>query len=54
MSGLIPVPEKPERLMVLLMVMTGCFLVYAALEYRIRPTLCTHQETLYAITGSNL
>ena len=28
--------KKPERIMALLMVMTVCLLVYAALEYRIR------------------
>jgi transposase len=37
--------KKPERIMALLMVMTVCLLVYAALEYRIRQALCTHQET---------
>lgn len=31
--------KKPERLMALLMVMTVCLLVYAALEYRIRTAL---------------
>jgi transposase len=31
--------KKPERIMALLMVMTVCLLVYAALEYRIRTTL---------------
>jgi transposase len=31
--------KKPERLMALLMVMTVCLLVYAALEYRIRQAL---------------
>jgi transposase len=28
--------KKPERIMALLMVMTSCLLVYAALAYRIR------------------
>ena len=31
--------KKPERIMALLMVMTVCLLVYAALEYRIRQAL---------------
>lgn len=31
--------KKPERIMALLMVMTVCLLVYAALEHRIRKTL---------------
>ena len=31
--------KKPERLMALLRLMTGCLLVYAALEYRIRTAL---------------
>ena len=31
--------KKPERIMALLMVMTVCLLVYAALEYRIRRAL---------------
>jgi transposase len=31
--------KKPERIMALLMVMTVCWLVYAALEYRIRQAL---------------
>ena len=30
---------QPERIMALLMVMTVCLLVYAALESRIRPAL---------------
>ena len=37
---------KPERLMALLMVMTVCLLVYAALEYRIRTALKEHEATL--------
>jgi hypothetical protein len=35
--------KKPERIMALLMVMTVCLLVYAALEYRIRQALKAHQ-----------
>ena len=31
--------KKPERIMALVMLMTGCLLVYAALEYRIRTAL---------------
>jgi transposase len=37
--------KKPERIMALLMVMTVCLLVYAALEYRSRQTLKAHQAT---------
>jgi transposase len=37
--------KKPERIMALLMVMTVCLLVYAALEYRIRQALKDHQAT---------
>jgi transposase len=37
--------KKPERIMALLMVMTVCWLVYAALEYRIRTALKEHGAT---------
>jgi transposase len=37
--------KKPERIMALLMVMTVCLLVYAALEYRIRKVLKDHDAT---------
>jgi len=37
--------KKPERIMALLMVMTVCVLVYAALEYRIRTALKEHGAT---------
>jgi transposase len=37
--------KKPERIMALLMVMTVCLLVYAALEYRIRQALQDHGAT---------
>jgi transposase len=37
--------KKPERIMALLMVMTVCLLVYAALEYRIRKVLKEHEAT---------
>jgi transposase len=37
--------KKPQRIMALLMVMTVCLLVYAALEYRIRTTLREHEAT---------
>jgi transposase len=37
--------KKPERIMALLMVMTICLLVYAALEYRIRTALKEHAAT---------
>jgi transposase len=38
--------KKPERIMALLMVMTSCLLVYAALEYRIRKALKDHDTTV--------
>lgn len=38
--------KKVERLMALLMVMTVCLLVYAALEHRIRTTLAAHQTSV--------
>jgi transposase len=38
--------KKPERIMALLMVMTVCLLVYAALEYRMRAALKEHAATL--------
>jgi transposase len=37
--------KKPERIMALLMVMTVCVLVYAALAYRIRPVLKEQEAT---------
>jgi transposase len=37
--------KKPERIMALLMVMTVCLLVYAALEYRIRQALTDQRAT---------
>jgi transposase len=37
--------KKPEWVMALLMVMTVCWLVYAALEYRIRQALTDHAAT---------
>jgi len=37
--------KKPERIMALLMVMTVCLLVYAALAYRIRRALSEHGAT---------
>jgi transposase len=37
--------KKPERIMALLLVMTVCLLVYAALEYRIRTALKEHGAT---------
>ena len=37
--------KTPERIMALLMVMTVCLLVYAALEYRIRTALKDHDAT---------
>ena len=37
--------KKPERIMALLMVMTVCLLLYAALEYRIRTVLAENEAT---------
>jgi hypothetical protein len=37
--------QKPERIMALLMVITVCLLVYAALEYQIRQALKEHEAT---------
>ena len=37
--------KQPERIRALLMVMTVCWLVYAALEYRIRKALKDHEAT---------
>jgi transposase len=37
--------KSPKRLMALMMVMTLCLLVYAALEHRIRQTLTAHEQT---------
>jgi transposase len=37
--------KTPERIMALLMVMTVCLLVHAALEYRIRQALKEHGAT---------
>lgn len=38
--------KSPQRIMALMMVMTLCLLVYAALEYRFRQALNAHQETV--------
>jgi len=38
--------KRVERVMALLMVMTVCLLVYAALEHRIRQTLAEHNESV--------
>lgn len=43
--------KKPERIMALLMIMTVCLLVYAALEYRIRTALKDHRATFPDQTG---
>jgi hypothetical protein len=37
--------KQPERIMALLLVMTVCLLVYAALEYRLRKALQDHDAT---------
>jgi transposase len=37
--------KKPERIMALLMVMTVCLFVYAALDYRLRQALKDHEAT---------
>jgi len=43
--------KKPERIMALLRVMTVCWLVYAALEYRLRQGLINFQATFPHQTG---
>jgi transposase len=43
--------KKPERIMALLMVMTVCLLVYAALEYRIRKGLTDSHATFPSQKG---
>ena len=37
--------KKPARIMALLLVMTVCLMVYAALEYRLRTALKDHEAT---------
>jgi transposase len=46
--------QKPARIMALLMVMTVCLLVDAALEYRIRQALKAHEATLPAQKGKRI
>jgi transposase len=46
--------KKPARLMALLMVMTVCLLVYAALEYRIRTALKEHAATFPDQKGTRI
>lgn len=43
--------KSPQRIMALLMVMTVCLLVYAALEYRLRQALATTGTTVPDQTG---
>ena len=46
--------KKPARIMALLMVMTVCLLVYAALEYRIRQALKDHGATFPDQKGTRI
>ena len=46
--------KKPERIMALLMVMTVCLLVYAALEYRIRNALKDNAATFPDQKGNRI
>jgi transposase len=46
--------KKPERLMALLLVMTVCLLVYAALAYRMRTALKEHAATLPDQKGTRI
>src|SRR5262245_29734972 len=46
--------KKPERVMALLMAMTVCLLVYAALEYRIRRALQEHGATFPDQKGQHI
>jgi len=43
--------KSPKRIMALMMVMTLCLLVYAALEHRIRAALKAHNRTFPNQTG---
>jgi len=43
--------KSPKRIMALMMIMTLCLLVYAALEYRIRQTLAKEEQTFPTQTG---
>jgi transposase len=43
--------KSPKRIMALMLVMTLCLLVYAALEHRIRERLHTHRKTFPHQTG---
>jgi transposase len=43
--------KKPERIMALLMIMTVCLMVYAAIEYRIRQGLKQHGRTVLHQSG---
>ena len=45
--------KSPERITVLMMIMTICLLVYAALEYRIRQSLQQHEQTFPTQTGTS-
>jgi transposase len=46
--------KQPQRIMALLMVMTVCLLVYAALEYRIRKGRKEHEATVPDQQGKRL
>jgi transposase len=46
--------QKPERIMALVMVMTVCLVVYAALEYRIRRALQEHGATFPDHKGNRI
>jgi transposase len=46
--------KQPERSMALFMVMTGWWLVYAALAYRIRQALSVHEATFPDQTGKRI
>ena len=46
--------QKPERMMALLMVMTVCLLVYAAVEYRLRKALKDPEATFPDQTGKRI
>jgi transposase len=44
--------KSPKRIMALMMIMTLCFLVFGALEYRIRQTLQQQQQTFPTQLGA--
>jgi len=46
--------KSPKRIMALMMIMTLCLLIYAALQYRIRTELKIHNQTFPNQTGQDI